>query len=90
MTDRFLLLGSIVALAAFAATLPAFGQSEGYKAKDAVYEFEAETIKGRTLKPRLPFRKFRYQQPLMISPPASAQQQPDTGLREKPGKAKGE
>lgn len=60
------------------------GLAQGYQAKDAVYEFEAETIRGRTLKPRLPFRKFRYQQPLMISPPASQQQPPE---REPPAKA---
>lgn len=40
-----------------------------YEAKNAIYRFAAEQIEGRTLEPRLPFKRFRYRQPLMISSP---------------------
>lgn len=40
-----------------------------YEAKNAIYRFAAEQIEGRTLEPRLPFKRFRYRQPLLISSP---------------------
>lgn len=66
-------------IAALAWASPAWGEGKtevkappAYEAKGAVYRFDAEMIQGRTLQPRLPFKKFSYQSELMISPPPSA------------------